>query len=400
MDISDFHRLSPVPEEGIESAVELMRNGRMFRYASEDPEASAAAILEREFAAFTGAKFAIGLNSCSSAILLALKVSGVKFGDRVLVPAFTFTAVPAAVVNLGATPVLVECNSNYKVNLDDLRRKITSRTKVFLLSHMRGHMSDMDRIVDICNERGITLIEDAAHAMGVLWRGKPAGSFGRIGCFSFQSYKIVDAGEGGMLTTGDEEAAVKAVYLSGAYEKLHTRHFMQSGLFEKYMNLEAPYGFRMTNLTAAIVRSQLREVEARGETYRRMYGYLCSRLSPCESIELPAEDERERRIPDSIQFRIRGFSALRMKRFGELVKAAGLPISLLGLDAGNARAFRNWLYLGNIPDLPETRAALESACDMRLARALTTEHLDYIADTVLAAIGQSAEASCVAGALR
>jgi perosamine synthetase len=168
MDISAFHRLSPVPEEGIESAVELMRNGGMFRYASEDPETSAAAILEREFAIFTGVKFALGLNSCSSAILLALKVSGVKSGDRVLVPAFTFTAVPAAVVNLGATPVLVECNGNYKVNVDDLRRKITSDTRVLLLSHMRGHMSDMDRIVDICNERGVTLIEDAAHAIGVL----------------------------------------------------------------------------------------------------------------------------------------------------------------------------------------------------------------------------------------
>jgi perosamine synthetase len=400
MDISAFHRLSPVPEEGIESAVELMRNGGMFRYASEDPETSAAAILEREFAIFTGVKFALGLNSCSSAILLALKVSGVKSGDRVLVPAFTFTAVPAAVVNLGATPVLVECNGNYKVNVDDLRRKITSDTRVLLLSHMRGHMSDMDRIVDICNERGVTLIEDAAHAIGVLWRGKPAGSFGRIGCFSFQSYKVVDSGEGGMLTTCDEELAVKAIYLSGAYEKLYSRHFMQSGLFEKYMNLEAPYGFRMTNLTAAIVRSQLKEVETRGETYRRMYGYLCSRFSACAGIELPAEDQRERRIPDSIQFRLRGFSALQMRRFGEFVKEAGLPVSLPGLDADNARSFRNWLYLGNIPDLPETRAALESTCDMRLARSLTTEHLDYIADTVIAAIDRSAQPICVAGALR
>ncbi len=231
MDIGEFYRLSPVPEEGIETAVRLMRSGCMFRYATEDPEGSEAAVLENEFAAFTGAKFALGLNSCSSAILLALKVSGVKPGDRVLVPAFTFTAVPAAVVNLGATPVLVECNRNYKVNVDDLRRKMAPDTRVFLLSHMRGHMSDMDKIVDICNERGITLIEDAAHALGGFWRGKPAGSFGRIGCFSFQSYKVVDAGEGGMLTTGDEEAAVKAVYMSGSYEKLYSRHFMQSRLF-------------------------------------------------------------------------------------------------------------------------------------------------------------------------
>jgi perosamine synthetase len=206
---------------------------------------------------------------------------------------------------------------------------------------MRGHMSDMDKIVDICNKRGITLIEDAAHAPGNLWMGKPAGSFGRIACFSFQSYKIVDSREGGMFTTGDEEAAVTAVYLSGSWEKLYSRHFMQSGLFEKYINLEAPYNFRMTNLTAAIVRPQLKSVETKAETYRRMYRHLCSRLAARDRLELREEDERERRIPDSIQFRIRGFSAARMRRFGELVKKAGLPLALLGLDKDNARAFWN-----------------------------------------------------------
>lgn len=389
MDIKDFYNLPPVPEEGIGRAVEIMRSGRMFRYSTGDAETSDASLLEREFAAYIGVKFALGVNSCSSALLLALRISGVKPGDKVLMPAFTFTAVPGAVVNLGAVPVLVECNRNYQVDIDDLRRKITPDTKVFLLSHMRGHISDMDAIADICGDHGITLIEDAAHCLGGRWRGKPAGSLGHIGCFSFQSYKIVDSGEGGMLVTNDEEAAVKAVYLSGSYERLYSRHF-QSGLFEKYLSREAPYNFRMTNLTAAIIRSQLGSIEARAAKYKDLFSGLCSRLTVCDRIELPLEDQRATRIPDSMQFRIRGFSRPQLQKFAQRMKQTGLPLSVLGLEQDNARAFWNWLYMGNIPDLPATRAALENTCDMRLVPSLTTVHLDYIAGAVINAIQEIA----------
>ncbi|HTA45615.1 MAG TPA: aminotransferase class I/II-fold pyridoxal phosphate-dependent enzyme [Bryobacteraceae bacterium] len=358
----------------------------MFRYAAECPEDSDAALLEREFAQSVGVKFALGLNSCSSAILLALKCCGVVAGDQVLMPAFTFTAVPGAIVNLGALPVLVECNANYRIDIEDLRRKINPDTKVLLLSHMRGHISDLDTIVELCRDHGITLIEDAAHSHGGLWRGKATGSFGLVGCFSFQSYKMINSGEGGMLTTDDEEIAARAIRLSGCYENLYSAHFTTGVLVEKGIGSDPPYNFRMSNLTAAIVRSQLKLVEARGEQYRKMYGYLTSKLARCSRIELPEEDEREQRIPDSIQFRVRGFSTAEMKQFAEKVRSAGLPLSAIDIDQDNARAFWNWTYLGGPPDLPQTRASLRNVCDMRLAYSLTTDHLDYIADTILDAL--------------
>jgi dTDP-4-amino-4,6-dideoxygalactose transaminase len=117
-----------------------------------------------------------------------------------------------------------------------------------------------------------------------------------------------------------------------------------------------------------------------------MYCYLVSKLAGCERIELPEADERETRAPDSIQFRIREFSPSEMQVFTCRVKESGLPLSAIGVDPENARAFWNWSYLENRSDLPETRASLMNTCDMRLSLSLTTEHLDYIADTILAAL--------------
>ena len=234
---ADFTRFDPVPREGIERAIAIMQSGKLFRYCDSRPEDSEVALLERDFAEYLGVRHAIGLSSCSKAIELALIVCGVEPGSKVLVPGFTFTSVPSAILILRAILIFVECTRNYRIDIDDLKRKITSETKVLLLSHMRGHTSDMDDVTQLCAEHGIALIEDAAHALGGRWRGKRIGSFGKAGCFSFQSNKIINAGEGGMLATNDDEIIVKAIYLSGAYELNHQKHFVRSSLFEKFAGM-------------------------------------------------------------------------------------------------------------------------------------------------------------------
>ncbi|MGA9602952.1 MAG: aminotransferase class I/II-fold pyridoxal phosphate-dependent enzyme, partial [Methyloceanibacter sp.] len=143
-----------------------MRTGKLFRYSDSQPEDSEVAWLEHDFAEYLGSRHALAVNSCSVAIELALIACGVEPGSKVLVPGFTFTAVPSAIVMLHAIPVFVECTEDYRLDIDDLRRKITSETRVLLLSHMRGHISDMDAITELCTAHGVTLIEDAAHALG------------------------------------------------------------------------------------------------------------------------------------------------------------------------------------------------------------------------------------------
>jgi len=382
---ADFTRFDPVPPEGIGRAVAIMRTGKLFRYSDSQPEDSEVALLERDFAEYLGVRHALAVNSCTTAIELALIACGVEPGSKVLVPGFTFTAVPSAIVILHAIPVLVECNEDYRLDIDDLRRKITSETKILLLSHMRGHIAEMDAIGQLCTVHGITLIEDAAHALGGRWRGKQIGSFGKAGCFSFQSNKVINAGEGGILTTDDDEIIVKATYLSGAYEMNYKKHFTRSPLFEEFAGALPARNARMTNLTAAVARPQIGLLEEKGQRYRHMYTYLKRELTATNRIEFPQEYSHETRIPDSIQFRVPGYDASQMQTFIKRVRESGLP--LVGfVERHNARAFYNWRYLGeDMPDLPRTKKVIENTCDMRLSSRLQEAHLAYI----VAAVGSA-----------
>lgn len=381
--LTDFSRLNSVPTETA-SFEELCESGALFRY-SGDPQKSRVTRLEQEFARYVGMKYALGVNSCSSAILLALKLCGVKTGTRVLVPAFTFTAVPSAIVHAGAEPILVETEEDFCMDVDDFRRK-ASQAKVLLLSHMRGYVSDLDDITKICDEHSIVMIEDAAHALGCTWQGKPVGSFGKIGCYSFQSNKIINTGEGGMLTTDDEELFAKAVILSGAYENLYRFHGIDSKLFDKNKKLLPLFNMRYTEIQAAMALPQLKSLDERAAAYRDLHGRLLQKIRKASNLVVfPDEDGREVRVPDSLQFRIPSFSAQQMKRFVTEVQAKGLPLFGLGIDKDNARAFWNWEYLGKTSNLEATRYILATTCDMRLPISLTDEHLDYAANAIGAA---------------
>jgi perosamine synthetase len=378
IDPTDFTRCDPVPPEGIERAVAIMRTGKLFRYSDNRPEESEVALLECDFASYLGVRHALAVNSCSVSIELALLANGVAPGSKVLVPGFTFTAVPSAIVMLHALPVFVECTEDYRLDIDDLRRKITLETGVLLLSHMRGHISDMDAITELCVEHGVTLIEDAAHALGARWRDRQIGTFGKAGCFSFQSNKVVNAGEGGMLVTDDEEIIVKCTYLSGAYEMNYQKHFTNGALYDKFVDRLPAHNARMTNLTAAVARPQIKLVDAKGERYRQMYAYLKRELMATDRIAFPQDYPQETRIPDSVQFTVLGYDAAQTRSFVARVRESGVPLSAFA-EKHNARAFYNWRYLGaDMPDLPRTRKVIESTCDMRLSSTLEEAHLAYI----------------------
>merc|ERR1719267_391522 len=154
-----------------------------------------------------------------------MMLAGVTAGDEVLTNGLTFTALPSTIMRLGAKPVLVEATRAWTMDLDDLEKKAASSTaKVLLLSHMRGKVCDMDRVVKICEKNGITLVEDCAHSCGVTWRGKQLGYHARVTAYSTQSDKVINSGEGGFVTTDDDEIAAKMIYLSGCYERRYGKH--------------------------------------------------------------------------------------------------------------------------------------------------------------------------------
>ena len=209
-----FTHQEAIPARGIARVVEIMKAGRLHRYNLTDEDLNDVSQLETEYAKWQGVDYCVACTSGGYAIQLALRVCGLKPGEKVLANAYTLAPVPGAIHAVGGNPVLIEIDNNYHIDLNDLDTKAKrSGSKFLLLSHMRGHIVDMDRLTEICDRHQICLIEDCAHTMGAKWRNIRSGNFGRVAAFSTQTYKHMNSGEGGFLTTNDPEIAARAVVL-------------------------------------------------------------------------------------------------------------------------------------------------------------------------------------------
>jgi dTDP-4-amino-4,6-dideoxygalactose transaminase len=367
----------PIPEAARAEIERLLSSGDLFRYTC--PGDSPVALLEKEFAQALGAKYALAVASCSAALFLSLKALDLPRGAKVLIPAFTFAAVPSAVVHADCVPVLVEVKDNYRIDIDDLRAKLTPDIKAILISHMRGHTSDMDAIMALAEAHGLPVIEDAAHSLGTKWHGRNIGTIGKIGCFSFQSYKLLNAGEGGILITDDADIIARAVIMSGAYEHNWKKHLVLQERFAFWQNKLPLYNTRLGNLSAAVVRPQLAEIPRRVNDGRRNHDYTAGVLNGSPWLHVPPPLGPEERAPDSIQFNLVNFSDDEARAFAQAAAARGVKVQIFGLSEDNARAFWNWQFLGDVPELPQTRKMLMRACDARLPARLTRKELDLIA---------------------
>ncbi len=373
----------PIPEAARAEIDRLLSSGDLFRYTS--PDASPVALLEAEFAKMMGARYALAVASCSAALFLSLKALDLPRGANVLIPAFTFAAVPSAVVHADCTPVLVEVGDNYRVDMADFETKLAGDVQAVLISHMRGHTSDMDAILRLADAKGIPVIEDAAHSLGTRWQGRNIGTLGRVGCFSFQSYKLLNAGEGGILITDDPDLIARAVIMSGAYEHNWKKHPVLHDHFGRWQNRLPLYNTRLSNLSAAIIRPQLAEIPRRVADGRRNHDYVAAILNGSPWLDVPPPLPPEDRAPDSIQFNLIGLTEAETRAFAQAAETRGVKVQVFGLSEDNARAFWNWKFLGNIPDLPRTREMLMKACDTRLPARLGKADLDFIATSLVAA---------------
>jgi len=390
----NLHDAEPIPAAARDAIDALMASGDLFRYTA--PQDAPVALLEQEFAELLGSKYALAVSSCSAALFLSLKALALPRDARVLIPGFTFAAVPSAVVHADCIPVLCEVGDNYRINLADFEAKLNQDIAAVLISHMRGHTSDMDAIMALCDARDIPMIEDAAHSLGTTWDGRNIGTIGHIGCFSFQSYKMINAGEGGILITDDADLVARAVIMSGAYEHNWQKHKAPRGdnsaqlaqAFAKWQNQLPLYNLRMSNLSAAVIRPQLPELMRRVRDGRANHDYVADRLNASPCLHVPAPLAPEIRAPDSIQFNLENMNAHEIKAFAAATAERGLKVQIFGLSNDNARAFWNWQFLQDLPELPQTRAMLMKACDVRLPVRLKRDELDVIADILLAATAE------------
>lgn len=383
----------PIPEAARAEIDRLLNSGDLFRYTA--PADAPVALLEREFADLMGVKYALAVSSCSAALFLSLEALGLKQGARVIIPAFTFAAVPSSIVHARMQPVLVEVGENYRIDLDDFTAKIDQNIDAVLISHMRGHTSDMDAIKALCDARNIPVIEDAAHSLGTLWHGEKIGTIGKVGCFSFQSYKMINAGEGGILISNDPDLIARAVIMSGAYEHNWKKHKGPNGqndpelaeAFARWQNQLPLYNMRLQNLSAAVIRPQLPELARRVRDGLANHDYVAGELNKSPWLNVPPALAPETRAPDSIQFNLVDFARDEdAVAFQDAAAARGVKVQVFGLSTHNARAFWNWQFIpGEMPDLPKTRAMLMRACDVRLPARLKRSELDFIINALVMA---------------
>ena len=401
LDLSDP---GPIPEAAIEAATELMKTGRLHRYGEFSGTEPHVANLEAEYAAHVGAKYAIAVNSGGCGIFLALKAIGIKPGDKVLVNAFNLAPVPGAIAHAGADSVLVDINDDFLIDFEDLERKaISSGARVLLLTHMRGHIADMMALVDLCEQRGIQLIEDCAHTMEAKWNGRYTGTFGAVGCFSCQTFKHINSGEGGLIVCDDEDIAAQLILYSGCY-MLYDQHKSKPGaaVMEKWAPLIPNFSMRMSNLSACLLRPQLQILSTRKDEWNSRYFILESRLNDIPGIYVPPRKDIEDFVASSIQFHVVPITAYpnetvptsaQFEDFTSRCASRGVAIKWFGRDTpiGYTSQYYHWGYLNTAPPsfgivhqddsaqiLPKTSSILRSTFDMRIPLSLTDDHCKII----------------------
>jgi 8-amino-3,8-dideoxy-alpha-D-manno-octulosonate transaminase len=235
--------------------LDVLESRQPFRQRSEG---SKALLFEREYAAHLGAKHALGVTSGTTALMAAMAALEVGPGDEVILPAWTWYADYDAVVLAGALPVFAEIDESFGIDPDDIEHRITPRTKVIAPSHLQGCPCDLDRVLEIARKHKIRVLEDCAQCVGGRYKGKYVGTIGDIGIFSFQLSKTITSGEGGAVVTSDPELFERAVrFHDVGVLRVHGQE-VGGGMLAAF----ASANYRMNEFTAAVLRGQLRKLDA------------------------------------------------------------------------------------------------------------------------------------------
>ena len=327
----------------------VLRSGRLHRYNTLGAEPSETALLEQEFAAYQGRRYCLACASGGYSIQIALRAAGLKPGEPVLTNAFTLAPVPGAIFGAGGRPLFVETTRDLIPDMADLERKASaSGARILLLSHMRGHLPDMEALSALAERYGLIVIEDCAHTMGATWAGRKSGNFGLAGCFSTQTYKHLNSGEGGLLASDDAEFAARAVIMSGSYMLYERNGAAPDPSVFAEIRLETPnFSGRMDNLRAAILRPQLVALETNIERWNERYRTLEQTLRGTEGLYLPQRAEQERYVGSSIQFLIPGIGADAARAFVTSCAALGVELKWFGNREPVAftSTHKSWRYL-------------------------------------------------------
>ena len=381
-----FTQQESLPEASLHSAMNVLRHGRLHRYNIAKDEDAETSLLEMEFAEYLGVEYCLAVASGGYALSCALRAIGVQANDPVLTNAFTLAPVPGAIASLGAQPILVEITRDLVIDFDDLNRKIDdSNSRVLLLSHMRGHICDMEELADLCQKRNVILLEDCAHTMGGYWHDIPSGLHGLISCYSTQTYKHLNSGEGGLLVTNDSEIMARAIILSGSY-MLFDRHIARPQL-EDFAQPRLDYpncSGRMDNLRASVLRPQLQELSRKCGEWNARYELIEGILGRSNRIGLIKRPRKEGFVGSSIQFYLDEITGEEIIEFIGRCQARGVELKWFGNKnpKGYTSQYDSWRYIPR-QDCPNTKAILANLLDMRIPLTFSLADCELIATIIV-----------------
>ncbi len=335
---------------------------------------------EASFAHYVGACCAVAVSSCTTALHLALLAAGIKPGDEVLCPSLSFIATANAIVYAGATPVFVDVDSStYNLDPSCIERAITPRTRAILLVHQVGLPAELMEILDIASRRGLLVIEDAACAVGAEYEGSRIGRpHSGIACFSFHPRKVLTTGEGGMITTGDEELAarIRRLRQHGMTVSDLARHGSKQVMIETYD--EVGFNYRMTDMQAAVGMVQLRRLDEMLAKRRSLALRYSSQLMSLPWLVTPQEPPGLRHSFQSYMVRLRSDAPLTRDQLMQQLLDRGVSTR-----RGIMAIHREAPYRGNWDKLlPVTNLVTDTTLVLPLYHEMTDDDQDYVVESV------------------
>src|SRR6266849_158045 len=368
-----FHRPSIGPEE-FEAVARVLESG----WLTTGPFAQQ---VEREFADYIGCRYAVAVNSCTAALQLALDSIGIKAGDEILVPTYTFTASAAVVAHMGARPVLCDSRrGGFNLDPGDLERRLTSKTKAIMAVHMAGEPCELVALRRIAMRRGLHLIEDAAHALPASYDGERIGAKSEATAFSFYATKTITTGEGGMFVTNNETHARRAALM-----RLHGisgdawKRYSREGTWY-YDVIEAGFKMNMPDLLAAIGLAQLRKADRFHQRRLEIASRYLSLLSTMEELEMPPLVDGHSWHLFIVRLRSAYLSSSR-REFIENLKHAGIGTSVHFIPLHLHSHYRN-RYGYKKGDFPNAEDAYERAISLPIYPDMSDADVEYVANAI------------------
>ncbi|MCK4434624.1 DegT/DnrJ/EryC1/StrS family aminotransferase [Candidatus Bathyarchaeota archaeon] len=358
-----------IGEEEIKAVTEVMKSGVLTHGLGAGPIVTK---FEKAFAKFVKAKYAIAVNTGTSALHLAIAGAGLKQGDEVILPSFTFVATAESIVLAGAKPVFVDIYpKTYNISPSKIEKAVTKKTKAVMSVDLYGLPADVHTIRKLAEKHGLTIIQDACQAHGASYRGKPPGAFADAACWSFYASKNMTTGEGGMITTNDDELAEKMRFMRSHGEK------------EKYKSITLGHNYHMTEMQAAIGCIQLKKLPDFLAKRRENSRKLSAKLGKAESLQLPKEPRGYKHSWYLYTVRLKG---ARAKKRGQTVKK--LKQRGIGAEVYYATPIHLMPYYRKFGkhQLKETEKAAKQVFSLPVHPGVTAKQIDFIGESVLRSI--------------